>query len=60
MRPSGEQLAPISKLVEQGVIKPVIDMNLTLEQVREALDYSQSGRAEGRIVVTVKQSWSTQ
>jgi NADPH:quinone reductase-like Zn-dependent oxidoreductase len=44
----------ISKWVEQGIIKLFIDKN-TLEQAQQALDYSQSGRAKGKIVVTVKQ-----
>ena len=44
---------PISKLLEQGVIKPVVDRAFTLDQAQEALDYSQSGRARGKIVVTV-------
>jgi NADPH:quinone reductase-like Zn-dependent oxidoreductase len=51
---SGEQLAQIGKLVEQGAIKPLIDKTFTLDQAQEAFDYSQSGRAKGKIVVSVK------
>jgi NADPH:quinone reductase-like Zn-dependent oxidoreductase len=54
MWPSGQQLGQIGKLAEQGVIKPLIDKTFTLDQAQEALDYSQSGRAKGKIVVTVK------
>jgi NADPH:quinone reductase-like Zn-dependent oxidoreductase len=54
MSPSGEQLAQIGALVELGVIKPLIDKAFTLDQAQEALDHSQSGRAKGKIVVSVK------
>ena len=54
MSPSGEQLAQIGKLAEQGEIKPVIDKTFTLDDAQAAFDYSQSGRAKGKIVVTVK------
>ena len=54
MWPRGEQLAQIGKLAEQGVIKPLIDKTFTLDQAQEAFSYSQSGRAKGKIVVTVK------
>ncbi|MBC3863239.1 NADP-dependent oxidoreductase [Undibacterium jejuense] len=51
---SGEQLAQIGKLAEQAVIKPLIDKTFPLSQAQEALNYSQSGRAKGKIVVTIK------
>lgn len=54
MWPSGEMLAQIGALAGQGVIKPLIDRAFTLDQSQEALDYSQTGRAKGKIVVTVK------
>lgn len=54
MWPSGEQLAQIGKLAEQGVIKPIIDKIFSLDDAQAAFDYSQSGRAKGKIVVTVK------
>jgi NADPH:quinone reductase-like Zn-dependent oxidoreductase len=36
-------------------VKPVIDRRYTLEQVPEALRYSESGRARGKIIITVNQ-----
>ena len=54
MWPSGKQRAQISKRVERGGIKPFIDTTSTLEQAQEALDYSQSARAKGKMMVTVK------
>ena len=54
MSPSGEQLAQIGALAEQGIIKPLIDKTFSLHNAQAAFDYSQSGRAKGKIVVTVK------
>ena len=54
MWPSGEQLAQIAALVEQGAIQPQIDRSYALEQAQEAFDYSQSGRAKGKIVIKLK------
>jgi alcohol dehydrogenase len=53
MRPSGEQLHAIALLVEGGKIKPVIDKTFDLDHVRDALSYSESGRAVGKVVVTI-------
>jgi NADPH:quinone reductase-like Zn-dependent oxidoreductase len=54
MAPSGEQLRHIASLAEQGVLKPVIDTRYPLARAQEALDYSESGRAKGKIVISVK------
>jgi NADPH:quinone reductase-like Zn-dependent oxidoreductase len=53
MRPDGEQLARIAAMVESGIIKPLIDRVFTLDQVKEALSYSESGRATGKVVIKV-------
>ncbi len=53
MRPDGSQLAQIASLVESGTIKPLIDRVFPLEQVREALAYSESGRTTGKVVIKV-------
>ncbi len=54
MWPSGEQLGQIGALIEQGAIKPLVDRVFALDDVDKALDYSQSGRAKGKIVIKVK------
>ena len=54
MWPSGEQLAQIGAVAEQGIVKPLIDRTFSLDNAQAAFDYSQSGRAKGKIVVTVK------
>jgi alcohol dehydrogenase len=53
MRADGEQLRQITRLVESGVIKPLVDKVFPIEQVRDALSYSESGRATGKVVIKV-------
>ena len=53
MRADGGQLREITRLVECGVIRPLVDKVFPLEQVRDALAYAESGRAAGKVVVTV-------
>jgi NADPH:quinone reductase-like Zn-dependent oxidoreductase len=53
VRADGEQLREITRLVEAGAIKPLVDKVFPLEQVRDALAYSESGRATGKVVIRV-------
>lgn len=53
MTAQGEQLQKIAKLVESGIIKPVVDKVFTFENTNEALAYVESGRAKGKVVITV-------
>lgn len=53
MRADGSQLAKFDHLVEQGVIRPVIDRTFPFERLNEALTYVESGRAKGKVVVDV-------
>ncbi|TRW27211.1 NADP-dependent oxidoreductase [Flavobacterium zepuense] len=53
MRAEGNQLQEITKLIEADVIKPVIDKVFTFEQTNEALEYVESGRAKGKVVIKV-------
>ncbi|MEQ1733920.1 MAG: NADP-dependent oxidoreductase, partial [Bacteroidia bacterium] len=54
MRAEGKQLAEITKLIEAGIIKPVIDKVFPFEQTNEALAYVETGRSKGKVVVTVR------
>jgi alcohol dehydrogenase len=54
MRAQGQQLSQITKLIESGVIKPVIDKVFPFEQTNEAIAYVETGRAKGKVVVKVK------
>lgn len=53
VRADGDQLQEITRLVENGAIRPVVDQVFPLHQVRDALAYSESGRATGKIVIKV-------
>jgi NADPH:quinone reductase-like Zn-dependent oxidoreductase len=54
MAPSGEQLRQIASLIETGVIRPIVDRVFPFEQTNEALAYVETGRAKGKVVITVK------
>lgn len=53
MRPDGEQLALLTELIEQGKLQPIIDRVVPFSQIQEAVDYSLTGRAQGKIVVKI-------
>jgi NADPH:quinone reductase-like Zn-dependent oxidoreductase len=53
MRADGRQLAEIAKLVERGTLRPVIDKVFPLDRIHEAMAYSESGRARGKIVIRI-------
>jgi NADPH:quinone reductase-like Zn-dependent oxidoreductase len=53
MRAHGEQLSQITKLIESGAIKPVMDKVFPFEQTNEAMLYVEAGRAKGKVVVKV-------
>lgn len=54
MRAEGKQLGEITKLIEAGIMKPVIDKVFTFEQTNEALSYIETGRSKGKVVIKVK------
>ena len=54
MKANGEQLSKISKLIESGAIKPVLDKVFSFEKTNEALNYVESGRTKGKVVLKMK------
>ncbi|MDN3587531.1 NADP-dependent oxidoreductase [Pedobacter aquatilis] len=54
MKANGKQLSEISKLIETGVIHPVVDKVFSFEQMNEAMSYVSSGRAKGKVVLNVR------
>lgn len=54
MQANGKQLSEIGKLIETGVIRPVVDKVFSFEQMNEAMSYVSSGRAKGKVIVKVK------
>ncbi len=54
MQENGAVLAQISELIEDGKIKAVIDSSFPLADVAKAFTRSASGRAGGKIVITIE------
>lgn len=52
MRPNGAHLAEVTRLVEAGAIRPIIDRTYPFAATKDALAYLATGRAKGKIVVT--------
>jgi NADPH:quinone reductase-like Zn-dependent oxidoreductase len=48
----GEDLATLAAYMDQGEVTTVIDRRYPLEQTREAIAHSESGRARGKIILT--------
>ena len=54
MKADGSQLREITRLVDAGVIRPVVDRVFPFESTNEAMAYVDAGRAKGKVVVKVK------
>jgi NADPH:quinone reductase-like Zn-dependent oxidoreductase len=54
MTANGAQLGKITSLIEAGAIRPVIDRAFQFEKTNEALDYVETGRVKGKVVIAVK------
>jgi NADPH:quinone reductase-like Zn-dependent oxidoreductase len=54
MHPSGSDLALLTELIEQGKRKATVDRTYPFAKITEALDYLESGRAKGKVVVTMR------
>lgn len=54
MTANGKQLLEITHLIESGKIKPVIDKVFAFEKTNDALQYIESGRAKGKVVIKMK------
>ncbi|TXR46330.1 NADP-dependent oxidoreductase [Phyllobacterium endophyticum] len=53
MTANGGQLSQITSLIEAGAIRPVVDRIFPFEKTNEALEYVETGRAKGKVVVSV-------
>jgi NADPH:quinone reductase-like Zn-dependent oxidoreductase len=54
MKANGSQLREITRLIEAGAIRPVMDQVFPFESTNEALAYVEAGRAKGKVVVKIK------
>jgi alcohol dehydrogenase len=55
MRANGGQLAKITPLIDNGVIRPVVDRVFPFASTKEAMAYVEAGRAKGKVVVSVRE-----
>jgi len=54
MRADGGQLKRIAKLIEDGTVRPMIDRVYPFQELNAAMAYVDSGRAKGKVVVSLK------
>ncbi len=54
MHADGEQLDKLGALIDQGSLQAVVDRTFPFEELKDAVNYVDSGRAKGKIVVTVR------
>ena len=53
VKPDGQRLTEIAKIVDDGKLRPLIQVVLPLAQAKEALELSRSRHAAGKIVLTI-------
>jgi alcohol dehydrogenase len=53
-RANGPQLTEITSLIDAGIIRPVVDRVLPFASTNEAIAFVESGRAKGKVVVTMR------
>lgn len=53
MSPSGTMLATLAGLIESGALRPIVDSVFPLNDVQQAFDLSDAGRARGKIIIRV-------
>ena len=54
MRANGSQLTEITSLIDDGIIRPVVNRVFPFASTKEAMAYVEAGRAKGKVVVSVK------
>lgn len=54
MKHSGEQLEILTEMLESEVVKPTLDKVFIFEDAQKALEYAESGKAKGKIVLKLK------
>jgi NADPH:quinone reductase-like Zn-dependent oxidoreductase len=53
MRASGAQLGEITKLIDAGILRPIIDRTYPFDEAPQALAHVEGGRAKGKVVITI-------
>jgi NADPH:quinone reductase-like Zn-dependent oxidoreductase len=50
---NSKDLESLAELMRQGKLSSVIDRRYSLDEIQDAISYSESGRARGKIIVTI-------
>ena len=53
MRANGGQLTEITSLIDDGIVRPVVDRVFPFASTKEAMAYVEAGRAKGKVVVSL-------
>ncbi|MEJ1223997.1 NADP-dependent oxidoreductase [Sediminicola sp. 1XM1-17] len=53
MQPNAEQLNTITTMVENGSIKPIVDLIYPLEDGIDAYEYLATGKAKGKVIISL-------
>src|SRR5215212_171324 len=53
MRAGGTQLGEITKLIDSGVLRPVVDRTYPFDEAPKALAHVEGGRTKGKVVITM-------
>ncbi|WP_328876086.1 NADP-dependent oxidoreductase [Streptomyces sp. NBC_00287] len=54
MKASGDQLRELTRLIDAGEIRPIVDRVFPFDQTHEAMEYAEKGRAKaGKVVVAM-------
>ena len=54
MKANGNQLSMITSLFNEGIMRPVVDRVFPFERTNDALEYVETGRAKGKVVIRVR------
>ena len=57
MQPNAEQLKEIKAMVEDRSIRPVIDLVYSFEDAVKAFEYLSTGRAQGKVIVSLAETF---
>jgi NADPH:quinone reductase-like Zn-dependent oxidoreductase len=53
MRAGGAQLAEITKLIDDGALRPIVERTYPFSEAQQALTHVEAGRTRGKVVITM-------
>lgn len=57
MEPNSEQLKEIKTMVEDGDIKPIVDLIYSFEDAIDAYEYLATGKAKGKVIISLSDKY---